>query len=303
MKKPTQTLDVIAATQGKDELIVPGELVDIHFPAGAGLSLRAAKAWVAMMELAGLQIVEDVEHSAPLREVVPGGHRGLDDLEAIVQELHQTTISLTYVDRQGLRRRKSTVLVADIDRPLDTDAAEIRWRYSNGVRGLVRHSKHWAGISARAVYAMECKYSPWLYQLVALHAGRKNVVRDWSLEELRVRLGATAQSLGRWADFRRWALEPAVAEINQLTGVRLSWAPIKRGRSVTGVRITCVRKETADLAEADTELHRTRDGRAARRAGKVEHIVGLEDRLRASLEAADEAAYKASLGPDQDTLL
>lgn len=282
-KKPTKTLDVIAAAQGR-ELVIAGELVDIQFPAGVGLSLRAAKTFLAMLEHAGTKIADDVEHAAPLRQIVPGGHRATDDLDEIIQELHRTTIRLTYVDRSGQRRRKSTVLVADVDRPLDTDLAEIRWRYSNGVRNLVQASSHWAAIRTQAVLAMEGKYSPWLYQLAALHAGRREVSRDWSLDELRERLGATAPSMKRWPDFRRFALEPAVAEVNHLTGVRVEWQPVKRGRTVVAVRLACWRKEAQELEEAAAELDRPRVGRRARRDGTVEQLAEEQAALRREIE-------------------
>jgi hypothetical protein len=281
--KRTKTIDVITAAKDR-ELIVAGELVDMHFPKGAGLSLRAAKAWVAMLDHAGAQILDDIEHTAPLREIVKGWHQSSHELEEIVQELHQTTISLTYVDRSGLRRRKSTVLVADIDRPLDTDAAEIKWRYSNGVRQLVKNSHHWAAISARAVYAMECKYSPWLYQLAALHAGRREVSRDWPLHELRERLGVTAPSLRRWQDFKRVVLEPAVAEVNHLTGVRIDWQPVKRGRTVVAVRLACWCKDDKEIKEAAAEQARPRPGRKARRQGTVEQIAEEQATLRREIE-------------------
>lgn len=284
MERKTPTLDVIAAAKGH-ELVIAGEMVDLEFPAGTGLSLRAAKAFLAMLDLAGARIADDVEHSAPLREIVPGGHRATEDLEGIVDELHGTKIKFTYVDRAGQRRRKSTVLVAEVDRPLDTDTAEIRWRYSNAVRQLVRMSHHWAAIQTQAVMAMECKYSPWLYQLVALHAGRRAVSQEWPLNDLRARLGATAPSLKRWQDFKRWVLEPAVAEINHLTGVRVDWLPVKRGRAVVAVQMACMRKQAEDIAETAVELSRHKVGRRARRDGLVEELVEERRQIAAALDA------------------
>ena len=120
---------------------------------------------------------------------------------------------------------------------------------------------------------MECKYSPWLYQLAALHAGRERVFEDWDLADLRERLGARSASLRRWQDFKRRVLDPACAEINQLTGIGVAWEPIKYGRKVMGVRLSTWRKGAAEIAEADAEIARHRAGRKERRNEMVERIV------------------------------
>ena len=282
MSKKTSTLDVISAVSG-DEVIVAGEIADIHFSNGNGLSLTAAKAFIAMLDHAGAKIIDDVEHCAPLREIITGGHRSSVELIETINELHKTIVALTYVDRAGLRRRKSSVLVAEVDCPLDTTSAEIRWRYPNAVRYLVKNSSHWAGISARAVLLMECKYSPWLYQLVALHAGRRQPFSDWPLADLRDRLGATARSLQRWQEFKRSVLEPAVAEINHLTGITVHWEAIKQGRRVVAVRITADKKDNTALDAAETELSHPRLGRKARRTDTVVSLADKQVELRRAL--------------------
>ena len=73
------------------------------------------------------------------------------------------------------KRLRSGVVLAEAERPEDAAQGEIHWRFSRPFQAVVRNSRHWAAISARAVLAMECKYSPWLYQLAALHAGRDRV--------------------------------------------------------------------------------------------------------------------------------
>ncbi len=139
---------------------------------------------------------------------------------------------------------------------------------------------HWAAISARAVLAMECKYSPWLYQICALHAGRERVSHEWGLDDLRERLGASAPSLRRWQDFKRYVLEPAVAEVTHLTGLGVAWEPIKHGRRVVGIRLFTWRKAQDELDAAATELDQPRVGRKARRENLTERIVDERARLR-----------------------
>lgn len=105
------------------------------------------------------------------------------------------------------------------------------------------------------------------------------------IDDLRERLGATAPSLGRWPDFKRYVLEPAVAEINHLTGTGIAWKPLKHGRSVVGVRLFTWRKSKEELATAVAELNHHRAGRKRRRAGLVGQIAEERATLRRKLAA------------------
>ncbi len=275
----TSTLEVIAASAAKGrEVIVAGEVADIRFPKGGSLSLLASKLFVQLLERAGADVVNDREHRTTL-ESLNWSHRDLESIEDAVDELHGTRVSLTVETPRG-RRRLSGSILAHVDRPAEGYAGELLWEFSKTFRAVVKRSHHWAAISARAVLAMECKYSPWLYQLCALHAGRERVSHEWDLDDLRERLGASAPSLRRWIAFRQRVLEPAVAEINHLTGIGIAWEPIKRGRSVVGIRLFTWQKAQAELDAAAAELDQPRVGRKARRDDLTERIVDQRVRLR-----------------------
>ena len=96
MTDRTRTLDVIAAVKGKDdrEVVVAGEIADIRFPKGDGLSLLASKLFVQLLDLAGPEVAADQEHRVML-ESLNWSHRDLAQIEDAVRELHGTTVSLT----------------------------------------------------------------------------------------------------------------------------------------------------------------------------------------------------------------
>ena len=284
-KPPTKTTAVIrAAADRPDEVIVAGEVAEIRFPEGRGLSLLASKLFVQLLDLAGADVAEDRDHRAPMASL-NWGKRELAEIEAATRELHRTTVELSVNTRNG-KRRRSGVVLSDVDRPDDEDAqGEIEWRFSKTFRYVIANSRHWAAISARAVLAMESKYAVWLYQLAALHAGRDRVSEDWDLADLRERLGASAPTWRRWQDFKRKILEPACAEINQLTGVGVAWEPIKRRRKIVGVRLSTWRKSAVEIAEAAAELDRHRTGRKARRDGLVERLDAEREGTRREIQA------------------
>ena len=275
----TSTLEVIAAAAEKGrEVVVAGEVAEIRFPKGGSLSLLASKLFVQLLERAGADVVDDRKHRTRL-ESLNWSHKDLDSIEDAVCELHGTTVSLTIETPRG-RRQLSGPILAHVDRPVESYAGELLWAFSETFRAVVKRSHHWAAISARAVLAMECKYSPWLYQLCALHAGRERVSHEWDLEDLRERLGASSPSLRRWQDFKRRVLEPAVAEINHLTGIGVAWKPIKSGRSVVGIRLFTWRKAQEELKAASAELEQPRVGRKIRRDDLAERIIDERARIR-----------------------
>lgn len=83
-----------------------------------------------------------------------------------------------------------------------------------------------------------------LYELT--NQFRMSGVRQISLEELRALL-ATKDAHPRFADFRRKVLDKAVSEINSKTDLEVSWEPVKKGRSVAGIKFFIKTSSQPDL--------------------------------------------------------
>ena len=92
-------------------------------------------------------------------------------------------------------------------------------------------------------------------------------------------MGVPRGKLTRWQDVKRKALEPAIAEVNQLSGFHVSYEPVKRGRSVTAVRLTWAVHGAQGRTAAARELEASRVGRKARRDGTAEVVVEDDDDL------------------------
>ncbi|WP_374765317.1 replication initiation protein [Yunchengibacter salinarum] len=269
-KQKTKTTDVIRAAEGR-ETIVAGELVTVDFPKGGSPSLLASKLFVQLLDQAGADVVKDKAHRVLLADL-NWSHRDLDYLAEAVRELQRTVIEITVQTANG-PRRKSGQFLTDVERDLDAATGELMFHFSKTVRQVVRNSTHWAAVSARAVLAFECKYSIWLYQLAALHAHRDQAGPTFPLDELRQQMGASAKSLRIWQNFRNRVLEPAIAEINQLTGITVDYQPVKRGRKIEAVRLFCRKKDQDELRAAAAEQARPKTGRKARRADLVEQVA------------------------------
>jgi hypothetical protein len=95
--------------------------------------------------------------------------------------------------------------------------------------------------------------------------------KTFTIQELRSLLGVPEGKLDRFADLHRRALQPSIAEINQLSRFTLTATPNKIGRTVASVTIGWQVK--ADPQDAKQELARPKVGRQARREGVADAIV------------------------------
>lgn len=101
--------------------------------------------------------------------------------------------------------------------------------------------------------------STWkLYELLKrwLSAGRWEI----ELDELHLMLGV-AGKYPRWSNFRQWVIDPATAEINDLSDITVEYHQEKRGRRVIGLvfKVRSKRKDDADVIDLESpedELHR-----------------------------------------------
>ena len=270
-----------------DAIVAAGEIADMRFMAGNALSLRAAKLFCLLIQEAGIAVADQVQHKIPYAVLNETFHKSRDELVEAVMELHSTVVSVQLVSRQGRAYVKSGPILSDVEREPDSlDDAEIRFEFSPAMRRVIADSTHWAAVSRRAVLAFESKYSLRMYLHIGLRVNRRQVSEDVSLEELRDILGVGAKTLPRWQEVKRRALDPAIAEINQLAGFTAAYQPLKRGRRVVGVRLAWGHKAIDDLIEAQRELDRPRVGRTARRDGVVETIAQERHRLAESLAGA-----------------
>ena len=270
-------MDALSKNTGTDTLIAAGEVVELRFRDNArALSLRSAKLFHLLLDYAGAKACEDIEHRIPVAELnFP--HVESEALIECVRDLFGTTVELTYKTASGAMRVSGGPLLSFVDRPLDWqegDTAELVFRLSPTLRMVLESSNHWAALSRSAVLAFESRYALRLYELMTLRGGliHKNT-ETFDLDDLRRRLGVPPGKLAEWYDLRRVALEPAIAEVNQLSGLEVSYEAIKRGRRVDRVALTWAQRDTTGRAGVARELAYSRSGRKARRDGTVEDVA------------------------------
>lgn len=107
------------------------------------------------------------------------------------------------------------------------------------------------------VLPMSSQYSPRLYEL--LKSYQKNN-REWFFDIDELKRVLDCQNYDRWPDFRRFALEPAVEEINRYTDINIALDTQKEGRKVTRVIFYMADKSDAALLDAKKAIQEKLDG-------------------------------------------
>lgn len=269
-----KTLQVLADRKNMiDDLVAAGEVLDMRFQEGrATLSLRAAKMLHSLVAAAGADAGKAVVHRIPLASFQM--HLAKEELIEIARELFGVMVRLEITNAKGKKATKIGPLLADLERDDDADG-DMRYELSPVLREVLRSSNHWAVLSRKAVLAFQSRYSLRLYELLSLRVGLDKVASEqFSIDDLRALLGVPTGKLTRWQDLRRKVIETAIAEVTHLTGLSVRYEAVKRGRSVTAVKLIWREKSKTERDAAAAELDRSSVGRRVRQEGTAEQVVG-----------------------------
>ena len=237
--------------------------------------LAALKLMHLLIAKAGGRMGEDVEHRVRLSEV--RGVEGLRNhdrasLAPLFAELQAAV--LIHDDTEKKRLTIGGLLdIAEVDyRDELSGDLVISWYFSRMFTRAAAASNHWAILDRQTVFHLGSKYSLLLFQHIASLAKLDQVAsKTFTVAELRSVLGVEPGKLERFSHFNSRAIQPAIAEINQLSRLTLTATPNKIGRTVASVTIGWQVKD--DPIPAKRELQGHSAGRKVRRNGSVETVA------------------------------
>ena len=270
-----KTLEV-AADRAFDQTktVLPAEVARGVYMRNAP-SLQALKLMHLMIASAGGRMADEVEHRIRLSDIRKiDGMRNHDraSLTPLFGELAAAVLTHDDPDK----------MVVTIGGLLDEAKIDYRheasgdllvsWWFRRTFRRMAAESNHWAILDRQTVFHLGRKYSVLLFQHVASLVNLDHIQsKTFTVQELRSLLGVPEGKLDRFSHFNSRAIQPSIAEINQLSRLTLTATPNKIGRTVASVTISWQVKE--DPQEAKKELARPKAGRTARREGTVEAQV------------------------------
>lgn len=271
MKKTTQ----IAADRAYNETktVLPAEVargVYIENPPSA----EALKLMHLLIGRAGGRMADDVRHELRLADI--------KKIEGM-RNHSRTTLRKLFVELSGAvmvfddTEAQCEIIGGFLDRAkLDyrhevSDDLLVAWWFGGAFREMAEKSCHWAILDRQTVFALSSKYSILLFQHIASMVNLDHVTsKTFTVAELRSVLGVPDGKMPRWNDVNRFALKPAIAEVNQTSRLTLTATPRKIGRTVAKVTIAWEEKPQEAKRETKRELDRSKVGRKVRREGTAE---------------------------------
>lgn len=261
------------------EIVKAGELVEARYAKGAAPSAAARKTLALLMQAAA----GDAWKAGPqsmLKKDLRGSHNSNDRIDEIFDELQTILMRIETVAPDG----RAAMLVAPviayrIEHLEDDDRARVWWEFSEPARRAMQGSDYYAALNRGTLLAFESRYSVTLYERGCLLVGRREPRWRGTIAELREVLGIPPGTYRDWGDIRRFVMDRAIAEVNQLADFVAGYSVRTGSRGkITDVEIWFRPKAAEDRNLAARELESSRLGRKARRSGTVQDVLTPEQR-------------------------
>lgn len=147
---------------------------------------------------------------------------------------------------------------------------------------LTKENQYYTHYQLKYILPMKSQYAIRLYELLKSYQ-RNNYEWFFDIEQLRKQLNC--EQYTDFYDLRRRVLEPAVAEINEYTDIKIAWEAVKERRKVVRVVFYMVGKNKTDLLEADRAINDNLDGQ-----------INLLDLLEENRSSVRSQFFKENLG-------
>lgn len=266
-KQPRTVRVARAATQHEGrELVEPRELIEAPFAKGQSPSLSARRTLLLMVAAAAANGFANQIYRLTKKELRQG-HKSNERITDILTEVIGIRFEIPGLSSRGRAAIIKSFLFEEIVTETDDgDKSWVEFEFSRRARALFGGSEVYAVLNRTALLAFQAKYSVTLYQLGCLHAGRRDPTIRLTMPELRQKLGIPE---GTYADFsliRRFVLDKARAEVDQLAHFQVTIKEHREGRAVRAVTLGFWRKSDDAIDAAADELGKAKPGRKSRRA-------------------------------------
>jgi plasmid replication initiation protein len=101
------------------------------------------------------------------------------------------------------------------------------------------------------IQRLKSGYSIKIYELCKQYQNTKQGYRDLTIDELKIYLDIPLKKYPRFSNFKQKILNVAIPEISEKTDIKLDIEPIKKGRSVAGIRFYISLKNREQQAEEE----------------------------------------------------
>ncbi|OSP54596.1 replication initiation protein [Pseudoruegeria sp. SK021] len=250
----------IDARPNGESLIKPGELVDLVEV--TPLTLTDRRIYNQLLENAWDAIDKPVTHVIS-KSSLRGSHNSNDRVGESVERL-MTAIVRVAVNWDGEAAVERVQLLGGNIESLRNDGL-FEYEIPPRLRKIIRNSTVFARLQREVMFALSSKYALTLYEMVQKRGNLKyRSSEKFTLDALRGVLGVPKGKLTSWSNLNLRAVQPAVKEVNALSGFMVELSPIKTGRRVTHVELRWWRKDGDGVGKVERELSYSKVGRKVR---------------------------------------
>lgn len=250
-----RTVQVIADRVSDDAVIVePQETSSPYVRVQGSPGATALKVLHLMHAHAGVSIAEDIEHAVAIRALrEESGLRQLSvgELRDVIDQLTEVRLELNTVDNEGNGKIQIGALVAFAQVNVHAyEAVQLRWHFGPLFRQEAARSDHWAMIDKPVLMALRSRYAITLLEHLSGLAWRQYRSQKLSLDQLRRVLGVPPGRLAAFSHLRQRALDPAVAELTELSRFNVTYEVTRatgRSRRVAGIVLKWDLREASAL--------------------------------------------------------
>lgn len=251
------------------EMVKPGELIDIKEI--SPLTLTDRRIYNLLIANAWDRITEPVEHvidKADLR----GSHNSNERIEDSIRRLMSAIAEVKVIKDGKTATKRVQLLGGNIEQ--DDERGRLYYTFPKQLLEIIKESEVFGRLKTQIMYCFKSKYALALYEIVQKRVGlRYKQAEYFTIDEIRGLLGVPKGKLTRFPDLNKYALQPAMREVNALSDHTITMGMVKKGKRVDQIMLMWMEKTDEDKALALKEIERCSVGRSARIRGTVEAIT------------------------------
>ncbi|MCU0563097.1 MAG: replication initiation protein [Desulfobacterales bacterium] len=251
------------------EMVKPGELIDIREI--SPLTLTDRRIYNLLIANAWDRIVEPVEHVIDKSDL-RGTHNGNERIEDSIRRL-MSAIAEVKIMRDGkVAVKRVQLLGGNVEQ--EDERGQLYYTFPKQLIEIVKESEVFGRLKTQIMYCFRSKYALALYEIVQKRVGMKfKQAENFTVEEMRALLGVPKDKLNRFPDLNKYAIRPALQEVNALSEHHVTIGMIKKGRRVEHLMLMWQEKTVEEKRHVLKEVERCSVGRAARIRNAVEPVA------------------------------
>ncbi len=251
------------------EMVKPGELIDIKEI--SPLTLTDRRIYNLLIANAWDQITEPVEHVIDKSDL-RGTHNGNERIEDSIRRLMSAIAEVKIIRDGKVAIKRVQLLGGNIEQ--EDERGRLYYTFPKQLIEIVKESEVFGRLKTQIMYCFKSKYALALYEMVQKRVGLKfKQAENFTVNEMRALLGVPKDKLTRFPDLNKYALQPALREVNALSEHHVTIGMIKKGKRVDQLMLMWLEKTPEQKREVFREIERCSIGRSARIRSAVEAVT------------------------------